>query len=66
MMDARPVVFGCSCSLKRVKDMLRSLPQSDQDEMAEDDETEIKCEFCSSVYRVSLPLGLDEDIELNS
>jgi molecular chaperone Hsp33 len=66
MMEARPVVFGCSCSLKRVKDMLRSLPQSDQDEMAEDDETEIKCEFCSSVYRVSLPLGLDEDIELNS
>lgn len=65
VMSPRSVTFGCSCSLQRVKDMLRSLPQTDQDEMAEDPETVIKCEFCSTVYTVSLPLAPSTENELN-
>jgi molecular chaperone Hsp33 len=41
----------CSCSREHVHAMLRSFSQSDRDEMVQDGEISVTCEFCSQSYR---------------
>ena len=48
--DTSDVFFKCSCSRNTVAKMLISLPKEDIQEIAEDEQTEISCNFCSSRY----------------
>jgi molecular chaperone Hsp33 len=48
--QAQALRFACRCSRERVADMLGALPQGDIDEMKEDGESVITCEFCSARY----------------
>jgi molecular chaperone Hsp33 len=41
----------CRCSLKRVRDMLRSLPRDEIDSLAVKGVVDITCEFCNKNYR---------------
>jgi molecular chaperone Hsp33 len=47
---AAPVQAQCSCSRTNVENMLRSFSQADRDDMVENGEITVKCEFCSSTY----------------
>lgn len=49
--EPRNLHFACSCSSERVETMLQSLPKADIEEMRQDEETVVTCEFCSTVYR---------------
>ncbi len=42
---------GCRCSESRVRQVLRSLPRAELDDMKQDGEVSVKCEFCSETYR---------------
>jgi molecular chaperone Hsp33 len=46
-----PVVAQCSCSRPGVEAMLRSFSQDDRDDMVENGEISVTCEFCSANYR---------------
>lgn len=48
--DEIPVAFKCNCSLETVAKMLVTLPESDIAELAEDEETEVTCNFCGNKY----------------
>ena len=46
--------FRCSCGVERVWRTLSILPRDDIEKIVEDnEEVEIKCQFCGSEYRVS-------------
>ncbi len=47
---AAPVNAQCSCSRHSVENMLRSFSQEDRDDMVEDGQITVTCEFCSSTY----------------
>jgi molecular chaperone Hsp33 len=47
---AAPVNAQCSCSRHSVESMLRSFSQADRDDMVEDGQITVTCEFCSSTY----------------
>ena len=40
----------CSCTREHVFTMLRSFPQNDRDDMVENGEISVTCEFCSQTY----------------
>lgn len=42
---------GCRCSETRVRQVLRSLPRAELDELKLDGEVVVTCEFCSETYR---------------
>lgn len=44
----------CTCSSRRVEDMLNSFPHHDLDDMAQDGRIEVTCEFCNAVYEFAL------------
>lgn len=48
--EPAPVQAQCSCSRDHVFAMLRSFPQSDRDDMVENGEISVTCEFCSQTY----------------
>ena len=50
----RALRFACRCSRERVADMLGALPKDDIEEIKEDRETVVTCEFCSARYVFSL------------
>jgi molecular chaperone Hsp33 len=51
LFAAKPLRAFCRCSEERVLGMLRSFPQSDRDEMLEDDgNIRVTCEYCSREY----------------
>ncbi len=50
VFDTRPLHFECPCSGERVRNMLLSLPQQDQQEMREEEKIDVRCEFCNAQY----------------
>lgn len=56
------VDFACRCSAERTRAVLGSFADEEIDEMTEDGIVEVKCEFCSQVYRFE-PDELKEAIE---
>lgn len=49
--DPQDVVFKCTCSRERCGDVLKTLPQSEVDEiLAEDGEIDMHCDYCGSHY----------------
>ena len=58
----RPLRFACRCSRERVADMLGALPKHDIEEIKEDLETVVTCEFCSARYVFS-PADLEAALE---
>lgn len=49
---ARPLAFGCSCSLERVQGVLRALGRDDLENLlAERGAVTVDCEFCNTRYR---------------
>lgn len=51
VLDDFKVEFRCDCSRERVENALVSLGEKDLREMAQDEETEVKCHFCGKAYR---------------
>jgi len=45
-----PVSAQCSCSRDGVENMLKSFSQEDRDDMVENGQITVTCEFCSSTY----------------
>ncbi|KOC91110.1 Hsp33 family molecular chaperone HslO [Winslowiella iniecta] len=49
--DPQDVLFKCTCSRERCGEVLRTLPQSEVDEiLAEDGEIDMNCDYCGSHY----------------
>ncbi|WP_437612672.1 Hsp33 family molecular chaperone HslO [Erwinia sp. V71] len=49
--DPQDVQFKCTCSRERCGDVLKTLPQSEVDEiLAEDGEIDMHCDYCGSHY----------------
>lgn len=49
---ARPLAFGCSCSLERVQGVLRALGREDLEAVLEErGAVSVDCEFCNTQYR---------------
>ena len=46
-----PVTRYCSCSADSITRMLARFPQEDRDDMVENREIAVTCEFCSTTYR---------------
>lgn len=49
---ATPLNRYCSCSNEGIARMLQRFPATDRDDMVENGEITVTCEFCSSVYRL--------------
>ncbi len=49
---ATPLHRYCSCSQDGIARMLQRFPAADRDDMTENGEITVTCEFCSSVYRL--------------
>jgi molecular chaperone Hsp33 len=47
---AAPVSAQCTCSRDSVENMLKSFSQEDRDDMVENGQITVTCEFCSSTY----------------
>ncbi|MGA7788141.1 MAG: Hsp33 family molecular chaperone HslO, partial [Xanthobacteraceae bacterium] len=47
---AAPISAQCSCSRPNVENMLKSFSQVDRDDMVENGQITVTCEFCSSTY----------------
>ena len=51
VFDPRNFHHACRCSEKRVRNMLRSLPANEIEELAVNGVVEVTCEFCNKSYR---------------
>jgi len=49
--ETLPVKLQCTCSRKKVEDMLAALPNKDLAEMKHDAITEVHCHFCNTSYK---------------
>ena len=47
-----PVARYCSCSADSITRMLARFPQEDRNDMVENGEIAVTCEFCSTTYRI--------------
>lgn len=50
VFDPAHVAFGCRCSAEKVERVLRSLSDSEREEMRDDGRIEVRCEFCNTAY----------------
>lgn len=48
--NTQPLSFRCSCSAERVRSVLASFSSSELEEMAEDGQIGVTCEFCNAQY----------------
>lgn len=56
IFDAQKITAACSCSQKKVEQMLNGFSASDQRDMIrEDGKIHITCEFCNRAYRLDPP-----------
>jgi molecular chaperone Hsp33 len=55
VFERHPVSRDCRCNRDRILSMLQGLPADAIEDMAVDNALEVTCEFCSTVYQVSLP-----------
>ena len=53
ILDSYPLHFGCRCSRERVEGVLKTLPQKELNQLAEDEKTEITCPYCNARYEFS-------------
>ena len=53
VLDERDAAYHCDCSRQRVERALCSLGETDMAEIAEDEQTEILCNFCGKAYHFS-------------
>lgn len=53
VLDSSNPVYKCNCSKDRVVKALISLGKEDLEEIAQDEFTEVKCQFCNKAYRFS-------------
>lgn len=54
LLDARDLVFQCTCSAVRVRAMLKALgPDEVRDMLETDGGAEVSCHFCNEVYQVT-------------
>ena len=49
--SSTPVTRYCSCSAENITRMLSRFPQEDRNDMVENGEIAVTCEFCSTTYR---------------
>lgn len=49
-----PVAFGCRCSPERAVRVLRQLDRAELDDLADDGQIEVRCEFCNTPYLYDL------------
>lgn len=53
LFDADPVEFHCDCSMERIENMLRMLgPHELVDLVSDQNNVEVRCEFCNQAYEV--------------
>jgi molecular chaperone Hsp33 len=50
VFEARELKFACPCTRARVANMLRGLPEEDQNEMRAQENIDVRCEFCNEQY----------------
>ena len=50
VLDDFSVAYKCNCSREKTERMIFSLSQKDIESLAEDELTEVKCNFCDKVY----------------
>ncbi|MBO4358825.1 MAG: Hsp33 family molecular chaperone HslO, partial [Erysipelotrichaceae bacterium] len=50
VLEEKKAFYHCDCSKERFMRNLLTLPQKDLEEIAQDPDIEIKCEFCDKVY----------------
>lgn len=50
VFEPRGLKFACPCTRERVANMLRGLPDGDQNEMKAQENIEVRCEFCNEQY----------------
>ena len=50
VFEPRRLQFACPCTRERVANMLRGLPDDDRREMRNQDNIEVRCEFCNEQY----------------
>jgi molecular chaperone Hsp33 len=48
---ANPITRHCTCSVEAVETMLKGFSEEDRNDMIENGEIKVICEFCSSTYR---------------
>ncbi len=53
VLDTSNPVYKCNCSKDRVVKALISLGKEDLEELSQDENTEVKCQFCNKAYRFS-------------
>jgi molecular chaperone Hsp33 len=58
VFEASPLRAGCPCSEERALSVLRSLPQSELADLADDGKLEMTCEFCNASYVFPLEMFL--------
>lgn len=51
ILDSSEPVYKCNCSRERVVKALISLGKEDLEEIAQDEFTEVKCQFCNKAFR---------------
>ena len=50
ILEERKVEYHCDCSKERFMQKMLTLPKKDLEEIAKEDDLEIRCEFCDKVY----------------
>lgn len=50
ILESHPVSFHCSCSREKVAQMLCGLPEKDFQEILQDPQTEVHCQYCNKSY----------------
>lgn len=53
ILEEKTISYHCGCSKERFLQKLRALPVKDLEELAEEKELEIRCEFCEKIYHIS-------------
>lgn len=51
--ESLPVKFACNCSRDKILNMLATLNQSDIDYLTEQPDTEVHCQYCNKIYRIT-------------
>ena len=50
ILESHPVSFYCGCSRDKVAGMLCGLPKKDFEEILQDPQTEVHCQYCNKSY----------------
>ena len=54
VFEPTPIGFGCRCSPERAVAVLRQLDRAELEELADDGQIEVRCEFCNTPYLYGL------------